>query len=570
MSPRFPTTTPGRRTARAECGCALPSALARVRAFTFSTMALAAAAPVVSAPLSLQRTYFGEAPLDQFGYALHAAGDLNSDGFADFLVGANTNDSGAPGGGEVYLFRGGDEFPSSAALTCAGQVASESFGGAVCGGGDLDGDGFADWVVGAPGAGTSGSDPGRVYVFRGGASPDGAPELVVEGSVATGQFGAAVLVGPDLDGDGYGDLVVGAPRAGNGEVRIYRGGPLPLDATPDRIVHARAGDSRFGRSLAWLPDLDGDGCDELLVGVPHASQSAAWAGAVLLLRGTAMLDTIPDLVLVGQAAGDEFGTSLEAGVDLDGDGAADILAGAPAANVGAAVDAGRAYLYRGGTMLDAIADHTFDGAAADNRFGTSIASGFDWDGDGAPDLAIGAPDADANGTDSGACTIFRGGAALDGTADATVTGPAAAAHLGESVASLGDIRRNGRGALLVGGYSTTDAGRALLIASSDMPVDAVVIPPASGARLLPAWPNPCNPSMQSALRIPESGSWTVDVLDVRGRRVARLLSAWLTAGNHALHWDGRDARGAAVSSGVYCILARSAKGTCTTHVTLVR
>ena len=459
-------------------------------------------------PFALQRTYVSEAPLDQFGFAVQAAGDVDADGFADFLVGANVNDSRAAGGGEVYLYRGGSNYPSTAAISYGGPVAGANCGAAVCGGADLDGDGYDDWAVGAPGLGTTGNDAGRVYVFRGGAIPDAEPALVIQGSVPGGQFGAAVLLVPDLDGDGYGDLVVGAPRAGNGELRIYRGGPA-LDATADRVIHARAQDSRFARSLAWLPDDNGDGRNELLVGAPHSSQAGTWAGAVVLYRGTAALDSIPDLVLLGQAAGDEFGTSLAAGADLDGDGAGDVVVGAPSANLNGVADAGKAY-------------------------------------------------------------VFRGGAALDVTPDATVTGNANSAHLGMSLASAGDVRHNTRGALIAGGFGPTDGGQALLLASNDVPSSAFEGPVARTALLQPGWPNPTRGGVRSALHVPSGGQWAVDVFDARGRHVARVLSAWLPAGVQGFEWNGRDDRGTRVAAGVYCVRAHGDTGAASTRVTLLR
>jgi len=538
----------------------------------FALAGLAATAGVAASfaePFALQRTYVSEAPLDQFGFAVQAAGDVDADGFADFLVGANVNDSRAAGGGAVYLYRGGSNYPSTAAISYGGPVAGANCGAAVCGGADLDGDGYDDWAVGAPGLGTTGNDAGRVYVFRGGAIPDAEPDLVIQGSVPGGQFGAAVLLVPDLDGDGYGDLVVGAPRAGNGELRIYRGGPA-LDATADRVIHARAQDSRFARSLAWLPDDNGDGRNELLVGAPHSSQAGTWAGAVVLYRGTAALDSIPDLVLFGQAAGDEFGTSLAAGADLDGDGAGDVVVGAPSANVNGVADAGKAYVFRGGAAIDAVPDWLLRGNAAGDHFGLSVAAGFDWDADSKMDFAIGAPDADANGTDRGVCTIYRGGATLDITPDATVTGNANSAHLGMSLASAGDVRHNTRGALIAGGFGPTDGGQALLLASNDVPSSAFEGPVARTALLQPGWPNPTRGGVRSALHVPSGGQWTVDVFDARGRHVARVLSAWLPAGVQGFEWNGRDDRGTRVAGGVYCVRAHGDTGAASTRVTLLR
>lgn len=537
-----------------------------------SAMLLAGGAATVSAsPYTWQHTYLGDAVGDQFGYAVATAGDVNDDGYADFLIGANVNDDEILSGGKAYLYLGGADYPTTTTVSYAGTLQRGYVGGAVAGGGDLNDDGFGDWVAGAPGIGVDGTHPGRAYVFLGGDPPDAVPDLVLEGEVAGGQFGAAVCLVPDLDGDGYADLVVGAPRAGDGRVYVYRGGPLPLDDTPDRVLHARADDRRFGKSLAALPDQNGDGRDELLVGVPRSSEAATWAGAVLLYHGTADLDTVPDMVFLGEVAGDEFGTSLAVSPDADGDGQQDLIVGAQFANAGLMVDAGKAYLFRAGTVLDSTADLTFTGSGTEDRLGAAVAARLDWNGDAAGDIAVGAPDYDDAGTlDAGACYVFFGGGMLDATADTMIVGPGSGVHLGTSAAGGGDIRHNGRGALLVGGYNGSDAGRVLLFGSDELPTAAPDGVPALRARLLNPWPNPFNPQVETRLLLEDSGHWRIAVFDLRGRRVALLSDGLLQAGEHPVAWNGRMTNGRSSPSGPYLIRATGPAGHLRMPVTLVR
>ncbi len=546
----------------------------RLRASLPSTITLvfllAPLATAGAAAFTLQRTYLGAAPQDQFGFAVHAAGDVNGDGYVDFLVGANVSDAGVPGGGAISLFSGGMTYAGAPWKVRPGTIEMENSGSAVAGGGDLNADGYDDWAVGASGPGPSGTAPGCVYVFFGGPTPDVVPDRVIQGVLPGGQFGAAVVVGADLDGDGHGDLVIGAPRAGDGEISIYRGGPGFLAAGPARLVHARASDNRFGKSLAWLPDTDGDGCDDLLVGVPRSSAAATWAGAVLLYRGTAALDTLPDLVLLGQAAGDEFGASLAAGADVDGDAAADFLVGAPLANPNGRTDAGRAYFFRAGPALDAVADRSFDGASAGAFLGSAVASGFDWDGDSNWDIAIGAPGDDTAGLDAGRCAIILGGAALDASVDAAVLGPTSAAQLGSALAGVPGLRHDGRGALLLGAFGGNANGQTLVYGSADAPVDAGVVPDWDGARLLPPFPNPAVSGLRTVLETRAPGRWNVDIFDARGRLVAHLFAGFLGPGTQVVAWNGHDHGGVAVPSGVYCIRAASRHKTLTTRAIVVR
>jgi hypothetical protein len=399
--------------------------------------------------------------------------------------------------------------------------------------------------------------------------PDTIPDLVLQGTAADGQFGAAVLAMRDWDGDGFGDFVVAAPYAGHGRIYIYRGGVV-LDATADRVIHARAGDDRFGRSLAVLPDTNADGRDDLLVGVPRASQAATWAGAVLLYRGAANLDSIADLSLSGSSAGEEFGTSLAAGFDVSGDGAPDVLVGAPYANPSGIVDAGRVLLFRAGAAFDATPDLTISGTAASDHLGMSVGMGFDWDGDGMGDFAVGAPDRDAGFTDAGTCFVYRGGAVLDAVPDATLNGTAASQHLGACVAGAGDVRHNGRPMLLMSGFGSSDAGRVLLYGTNGAPTDvALPVAPVRAEWLTPE-PNPFNPATLLQLRVAAPGYWSVEIRDARGRPVYRLWKGALGPGLHAWRWDGRDAAQHPQPSGIYFVDARSGPAQRTARAVLIR
>ena len=522
--------------------------------------------------LTIQRTYLGQRTADQFGIAASPIGDINRDGRADFAIGANINDVGTNGGGRVYVYLGGNTTPVTFSLAFAGTAPNGQAGAAISGGADFDHDGYDDWLVGAPGGGTSGNSPGRAYVFRGGAVPDTIPDLILDGTTAGGQFGAAVLAIRDWDGDGFGDFVVGAPRAGHGRVYIYRGSAM-LNGTADRVINARAVDDRFGRSLAFLPDTNADGRDDLLVGVSRNSQVATWAGAVLLYRGAADLDSIADLALTGSTAGEEFGTSVAAGFDVSGDGAPDVLVGAPYANPSGLVDAGRVSLFRAGAVFDATADLIIPGTVASDHLGSSAGMGFDWDGDGSGDFVVGVPDRDPGFTDAGACWVYRGGSVLDTTADATLNGTAANQHLGTAVAGTGDVRHNGRPMLLVCGFGPTDTGRALLYGTNAAPTDTA-LPPAPADRALTYWltpqPNPFNPSTTLQLAVGVTAPWWVEIIDARGRRVHTLWNGVLTPGVHTWHWDGRDAAQHPQPSGVYFIHAHSAGTQRTTRATLVR
>lgn len=203
---------------------------------------------------------------DNFGYAFDNMGDVDGDGKADFAVGAYNGDGTEVSlAGSVTVYQGGSSGRVIAKV--AGDDALDKFGLALKGGCDLNGDGLKDLVVGAPhhSPGPDLYQKGAVYVYF-------APKFQEASRVklpATAKYkglGNAVSCG-DLNGDGLGDLVLGA----SGTVLVYYGRPnfSPLTDAPDVVISCS--DGKFGTALALLGDLDGDGLNELAIGASNAT-----------------------------------------------------------------------------------------------------------------------------------------------------------------------------------------------------------------------------------------------------------------------------------------------------------
>ncbi len=357
---------------------------------------------------------------DSFGASL-AAGDFNGDGYDDLAVGVPGEKEGSASGageGAVHVFRGsssglrvsGNVLWTQGALGFAGDP-SDQFGFALAAG-DFDGNGYDDLMIGVPGRDTNqGASAGVVYYLRGGASglglfPSGAG---AGGEAAFDGFGRALAAG-DFDGDGLDDLAVGAPNAdvgavaGAGVVRVFPGSAFTVDWFAGVRWHqdilgiadnASTGD-KFGTALA-AADFDGDGYDDLAVGVPFDDYgSGVNAGVVNVIYGGSAGLTASGDQLLTQGSGatesetnDYFGASLAAG-DTNGDGRAELVVGVPGED--AFTGALRAYRGTAGglALFKILSAKVKGGAAAGDNFAASLALG-DFNGNGKCDLAAGVP-----------------------------------------------------------------------------------------------------------------------------------------------------------------------------------
>jgi len=411
-------------------------------------------------------TFIGEAAGDLFGI-VSSAGDVNGDGFEDIIIGAYQNDAAGMDAGRAYIYFGGSAIDSIPDVILTGEAAEDVFGASVASAGDVNGDGFGDIIIGAYQNDAGGTNAGRVYIYFGGPVVDDIADVVFTGTIPNNFFGYVVTGAGDVNGDGYDDVIAAAPAYNSfaGIAYIYYGGSS-MDTIPDvTVTGVNPGDS-FGSSMAYAGDVNGDNFADVLVGAYDAFVNTA--GKAYLYFGGVSMDSIADVVMNGEEVADVFGASVSFAGDVNGDGYSDVIVGA-LNNDAAGMDAGKAYIFFGGLSMDAIPDVIMTGSAAGDNFGTVSLAG-DVNDDGFSDVIVGAIRNDAGGTNAGRTYVYFGAANMDSTADWIFTGEAEEDLFGLSVATPGDVNGDGISDIIIGApyndFTGTDAGKAYLYLST--------------------------------------------------------------------------------------------------------
>ncbi|MFW3145994.1 MAG: putative Ig domain-containing protein [Thermoplasmatota archaeon] len=437
-------------------------------------------------------SFIGEASSDGCGIHLSGAGDVNGDGYDDILIASSTNDEGASNAGQVYLIFGNSSLGIDTSLSDAdasfiGENADDE-AGLVSAAGDVNGDGYDDFLIGVPSNDEGGTDAGQTYLILGkesGWSMDtdlSNADASFRGQSPDDRSGCSIDGAGDVNGDGYDDILIGANQndlggsnAGKSYLIFGRESGWSMD-TPlmgaDASFIGEAADDDSGYSVSGAGDVNRDGYDDILIGARNNDEGGSNTGQTYLIFGRSgglgidMILTDADASFHGEGEAYRSGASVSSAGDVNGDGYDDILIGA---NQFSGLT-GKTYLIFGrasGLTMDASlsdANASFIGENINDNSGMWIDGAGDVNGDGYDDLLIGAPSNSGGGTYKGQAYFYFGdqtGWTMNmelSDADASFIGEFNEDHLGQDVSSAGDFDGDGSNDILLGARWNDEGG----------------------------------------------------------------------------------------------------------------
>ena len=397
----------------------------------------------------------------QMGYSVASAGDINGDGYSDVIVGAYKFDNGQTDEGVAFVYHGSATgINTTAAAMLESNQANAQMGYSVASAGDVNGDGYSDLIVGANFFDNGQTDEGGAFVYHGSATGiNTTAAAMVESNQADAYMGNSVASAGDVNGDGYSDVIVGAPgndsgEADEGSAFVYHGSAIGINTTEAAFIQSNQVNANMGNSVGSSGDVNGDGYSDVIVGAWYFDNGQTDEGVAFVYHGSATgINTTAAAMLEGNQVNAQMGSSVASAGDVNGDGYSDVIVGAPLFDNGE-INGGAAFVYHGSatginSTAAAIILHTQLNVFT--NVGNSVASAGDVNGDGYSDVIVGAYLWDAGPDFSGAAFVHHGSATgINTTAAAMVRGVFSAGFLGSSVASAGDVNSDGYSDVIVG------------------------------------------------------------------------------------------------------------------------
>ncbi len=330
---------------------------------------------------------------ENFGFSVASAGDVDADGFSDLIVGADHHFLSQINDGAAFIYHGSAQGISTNTMATLGyNQPNAAMGTSVASAGDVNGDGFSDVIVGAIGYSNSQTNEGGAFIFLGSAvGVSTTIATTLESNAANAGFGISVALAGDMNGDGYSDVIVGAAgfAAVNGAAFLYAGSDAGVDSASITQLQPSTPNGNFGYSVASAGDVNGDGYSDVIIGAPTYSNGVSQEGGAFIYHGAPNgCDTIAGATLSNAQVGAEMGNCVNSAGDVNGDGFGDVIVSAPN-YTNLQSQEGAAYIYHGSAMgLSANPAAIVESNVAFGALGLTASSAGDVNGDGYSDIVV--------------------------------------------------------------------------------------------------------------------------------------------------------------------------------------
>ena len=357
-----------------------------------------------------------------FGTSVATAGDVDNDGYDDVIVGTPGYSNGETNEGAALVYYGSAMGPiTTPNWRVESNQIDANLGWSVATAGDVNGDNYDEVIVGAPNYDTVERNEGAAFVYYGSAVRLKTTDYwSVKFNQKDATFGWSVGTAGDVNKDDYADVIVGAPKFdttenidnNSGMAFVYLGGSPKLTTTSIWSANSIQAGANLGWSVATAGDVNGDGCDDIIVGAPGYSSGQVNEGAAFVYFGFDKkgLSATANWTVESDQENAGLGWSVATAGDVNADGFAEVIVGAPWHRNGQ-TDQGAAFVYHGSASG---LSSTFNWSSESNQeysyFGYSVATAGDVNKDGYSDVLIGAPwyDTEEN-NESGAAFLYHGG-----------------------------------------------------------------------------------------------------------------------------------------------------------------
>ncbi len=397
-----------------------------------------------------------------FGNSVACAGDVNGDGYSDVIIGALEYDNGQTDEGAFFVYHGtGSGLSTTAALIVESNQASARMGQSVACSGDVNGDGYSDVVVGIPFYTNGQSNEGATMIYHGSSiGIGGSPIITLESNFAGARMGTSVSSAGDVNGDGYADVIIGVPFYANGQTDegvayLFHGGASGISTSFASIIESNQAGSNMGWDVSGAGDVNGDGYSDVIISAQEYANGQTDEGAAFVYHGSASgISTTAAARVESNQWVAYMGWSVSSAGDANGDGYSDVIVGANLYDNGQ-TNEGAAFIYHGSVSgINTTAAAVLESNQANARMGNSVSSAGDVNGDGYNDVIVGASYYGNGQSFEGAAFVYHGSASgISTTAAAVLESNQADANFGHFLSTAGDVNGDGYSDVIVGAYN---------------------------------------------------------------------------------------------------------------------